>query len=156
MLQLILAHKCFCLTYLTKIDLIFRTLLCIFCRTFVNSFFSLSSSTLSLSSWDDAYELELKNFSSHGDEGEVWFGEDALFRVLRWLDKKFQPEDGTDPLPSVLDLGCGNGVTCAHLSASGYKDVAGVDYSAAAIELAKKVMEKHEAKDVKLEVFFFS
>ncbi len=105
------------------------------------------------SSWDEAYAKELENFESHGDEGEVWFGEDALYRVLRWLDSHFDPQaesETNSSSPSILDLGCGNGVTCAHLTASGYVDVAGVDYSEAAIALAKKVAEKHKA-DFKLE-----
>ena len=40
----------------------------------------------SFSSWDDAYKKEIDNFESHGDEGEVWFGEEAMDRVFRWME----------------------------------------------------------------------
>ncbi len=93
-------------------------------------------------SWDSEYARELRNFNSHGDEGEVWFGEDALFRVLRWMEEAAL----ADLSAPVLDLGCGNGVTCAHLVAAGFTRVAGVDYSGDAIELARKVAEKHGAE----------
>ena len=66
-------------------------------------------------SWDDAYALELDNFSSTGDEGEVWFGEDSLYRVLRWFQKN---EDVVSKEARILDVGCGNGVTCVHLVCS--------------------------------------
>ncbi len=105
-----------------------------------------SYNNFSPDSWDDAYAVELDNFSSRGDEGEVWFGEDALFRVLGWMDGHAR-----DLGAPVLDLGCGNGITCAHLAASGFRDVSGVDYSEDAVRLARKVAEKRGA-DVKLEV----
>jgi hypothetical protein len=37
----------------------------------------------SISSWDKTYKLENENFKSHGDIGEVWFGEDSALRVVR-------------------------------------------------------------------------
>lgn len=39
------------------------------------------------SSWDKCYDREIENFDDHGDEGEVWFGEDAMYRVMRWLER---------------------------------------------------------------------
>jgi len=36
-----------------------------------------------LFSWDSTYVNELQNFRDHGDVGEVWFGEDSAFRVIR-------------------------------------------------------------------------
>jgi hypothetical protein len=38
----------------------------------------------SISSWDKTYKLENENFKSHGDIGEVWFGEDSALRVVRF------------------------------------------------------------------------
>jgi len=63
---------------------------------------------------------------------------------LAWFDRH-QDEFPPDKSP-VLDLGCGNGVTCVHLSSTGYEDVTGVDYSAAAIDLAAKVASSRQAK----------
>ena len=103
-------------------------------------------------SWDAAYSRELNNFVDNPtDEGEVWFGEDALYRVLNWFDR-----NSADLVPldaSILDLGCGNGVTCVHFANENYTDVTGVDYSKAAIELARKVAAQHDIADkIKFEV----
>jgi len=102
--------------------------------------------------WDDTYKCELANFADNPeDEGEVWFGEDALYRVLAWFDRNrdLVPLDA-----AILDLGCGNGVTCLHLLGEGFSDVTGVDYSPGAIELAKKIAAKHNyvTTQVKFEV----
>eukprot|EP00095_Tigriopus_kingsejongensis_P010569 maker-scaffold1137_size60140-snap-gene-0.15 protein:Tk10569 transcript:maker-scaffold1137_size60140-snap-gene-0.15-mRNA-1 annotation:"methyltransferase like 10 isoform x2" len=99
--------------------------------------------------WDCSYAQELHNFDDHGDEGEVWFGEDSLYRVLRWLDRH------SDSIPleaQILDLGCGNGITGIHLRQEGYLHVTGVDYSPDAIALARKVAEKHEISDLTFEI----
>merc|ERR1712038_1680212 len=101
--------------------------------------------------WDDTYKSELANFADNpDDEGEVWFGEDALYRVLAWFDRNRDRVPLTAP---ILDLGCGNGVTCIHLASEGFSDVTGVDYSPDAIQLAGKIAEKHELKShIKFEV----
>ncbi len=115
-------------------------------HSFISPFIHFSPYHLNLS-WDDTYAAELANFASNGDEGEVWFGEDSLFRVLRWFDGNVNAAD-----TAVLDVGCGNGITSVHLAAAGYKDVVGVDYSEAAIALSRKVAEKHKAENVAFEV----
>jgi hypothetical protein len=57
---------------------------------------------LSFCSWESAYTTELANFEHHGDEGEVWFGEDSLYRILRWFDRHRHEV----PLTSaILDIG---------------------------------------------------
>lgn len=103
----------------------------------------------SIFSWDETYATELQNFNDHGDEGEIWFGEDSLFRVLRWFDKN---EDKVPKTAKILDLGCGNGVTCVHLAQEGFNHVAGVDYSPDAIALSRKLAEKHDAQGLTFEV----
>ena len=101
----------------------------------------------SFHSWDGAYAGELANFAHNGDEGEVWFGEDSLHRVLDWFGRRAVPKAAR-----VLDVGCGNGVTCVHLAAEGYVDVTGVDYAEAAVELARAVARKRDATLLRFEV----
>ena len=80
----------------------------------------------------------------------MWFGEDALYRALAWFDRN---RDLVPLTAAILDLGCGNGVTCLHLLGEGFSDVTGVDYSPEAIELAKKIAAKHGyTTQIKLEV----
>ena len=86
----------------------------------------------------------MKNFAQNGDEGEVWFGEDSLDRVLKWFERQNIPKETT----SVLDIGCGNGITPIHLCAEGYKRVYGVDYSASAVDLARKVASKRNVNPI--------
>uniref|UniRef100_A0A2P2I5T0 Protein-lysine N-methyltransferase n=1 Tax=Hirondellea gigas TaxID=1518452 RepID=A0A2P2I5T0_9CRUS len=108
--------------------------------------------------WDSTYDYELRGFRSRGDCGEIWFGEESEDRVLDWLTEEYQPplreipptglsKETQDPgtaAPSVqscsvLDLGTGNGHFLAHLSAFGFTDLYGVDYSLSSITLAKAV-----------------
>ena len=103
---------------------------------------------LCFSSWDDAYKKEIENFEDHGDEGEVWFGEEAMDRVFRWMDK-----NGVDMAGSrVLDLGCGNGVACIEMACEGFADVTGVDYSNDAVKLAQQIAEARDVNNVTFKV----
>jgi cyclopropane fatty-acyl-phospholipid synthase-like methyltransferase len=94
----------------------------------------------------------LTNFGDNrDDEGEIWFGEDALYRVMAWFDRNTElvpPEKA-----AILDLGCGNGITCVQFACEGYADVTGVDYCADAIKLAEKVAAQRDVADkIKFEV----
>ncbi|RLW02118.1 hypothetical protein DV515_00007461 [Chloebia gouldiae] len=60
--------------------------------------------------WDAAYERELQTFQDIGDTGEIWFGEESMVRIIRWLEKHKVPLDS-----SVLDIGTGNGVLLVEL-----------------------------------------
>ncbi|XP_015705767.1 EEF1A lysine methyltransferase 2-like [Coturnix japonica] len=60
--------------------------------------------------WDAAYERELRAFQETGDAGEIWFGEESMVRIIRWLEKQKVPLDS-----SVLDIGTGNGVLLIEL-----------------------------------------
>ena len=95
--------------------------------------------------WDSCYQQEVENFDSHGDVGEVWFGEEAGVRVMTWLGDREQ-EGEISMEARILDVGCGNGVMCVDLYKEGWTDVTGVDYSPAAVDLARKVAEKEDCQ----------
>ena len=86
--------------------------------------------------------LEKKNFEDIGDKGEVWFGENAMNRMVRWLEKNVEDADS-----QIIDLGCGNGLMCLELHEAGFKNVCGVDYSANAIELAQKLAQDSDLQE---------
>eukprot|EP01137_Pigoraptor_chileana_P014566 Opistho-2@69342 len=87
--------------------------------------------------WDKVYKRELKNFEEHGDVGEVWFGIDAVEKVVDWL-----VDEGIDRELSILDVGCGNGVMLHELSKSGFTSLYGIDYSELSIALSKAIAEQ--------------
>ncbi|XP_023389548.1 EEF1A lysine methyltransferase 2 isoform X3 [Pteropus vampyrus] len=60
--------------------------------------------------WDAVYERELRTFQEYGDRGEIWFGEESMNRLIRWMQKHKIPLDA-----SVLDIGTGNGVFLVEL-----------------------------------------
>ncbi|CAH1961961.1 unnamed protein product [Acanthoscelides obtectus] len=85
--------------------------------------------------WNHRYETEIANYSAHGDAGEIWFGDDTVERILRWICKT--PEIAKDS--SIIDLGCGNGMFLIDLSNEGYSNLLGVDYSEKAVELSRNI-----------------
>lgn len=93
--------------------------------------------------WDDCYELENENFDDHGEEGEVWFGEEAGERMVDWLEERCQEGELSESSP-VLDVGCGNGLLTVSLCQAGWTNVTGVDYSSGAVELATKIASQYE------------
>ena len=42
------------------------------------------------------------------DEGEVWFGEDAMYRMIKHLERLVE-EDKIEENDPIIDLGTGNG-----------------------------------------------
>lgn len=101
--------------------------------------------------WDSAYDRELENWESNGalwshqcgDPGEIWFGEDSMYRMMRWMDKNEHLFGGKEKA-KILDIGCGNGIFSIELFNEGYLNVSGVDYSEKAIQLARKISSKHD------------
>ncbi|XP_053306423.1 EEF1A lysine methyltransferase 2 isoform X2 [Spea bombifrons] len=101
--------------------------------------------------WDAVYSRELKSFQEYGDEGEIWFGEGSMARVVRWLNAQRVP-----PTSSILDIGTGNGMLLVELAKSGYSNLTGIDYCTQAIELARSICEKEGVpQHVHLEVTDF-
>ena len=58
--------------------------------------------------WEELYKRENENFKDTGDEGEVWFGEDAMYRMVKFIDKMAEDEMICYESP-IIDLGTGNG-----------------------------------------------
>ena len=53
-------------------------------------------------SWDNAYLNENEHYDKEGLEGEVWFGEASLNRILKWRARN----DSVIPTShSILDIG---------------------------------------------------
>ncbi|CAB4054566.1 SLC25A2_15 [Lepeophtheirus salmonis] len=89
-----------------------------FCAT--NEGFS-SSALGTKDYWDEFYQLERKNYLSHGDEGEIWFGEDSLNRACQWME-----ENMPDPNTDILDVGSANGATSIELRLNhGFNNITG-------------------------------
>lgn len=78
--------------------------------------------------WDAVYERELHTFQEYGDTGEIWFGEESMNRLIRWMQKYKIPLDA-----SVLDIGTGNGVFLVEL-------------------LSGRIIEKEGLSNIKLKV----
>lgn len=89
--------------------------------------------------WDGRYELELKNYKEHLDEGEVWFGRSAENRILKYLSSVNVPHTAR-----IIDLGCGNGSLLRRLRHRGFCSLMGIDYCEDAIVLARSVAEQEE------------
>lgn len=97
-----------------------------------------SSELGTLEYWEAHYKGEIKNFRSHGDVGDIWFGEDILERLICWIE-------GTTSIGKdshIADIGCGNGVMLVELARLGFKNLLGLDYSEKAITLAKEIAAK--------------
>ncbi|KAI0635927.1 S-adenosyl-L-methionine-dependent methyltransferase [Trametes polyzona] len=89
--------------------------------------------------WDEVYSTELANFADIGDEGEVWFGEDSVEKMVDWALENVP----TDPAPYILEVGAGNGNLLFALCEAGYapEQICGVDYSEDAVKLARAIAQ---------------
>ena len=91
--------------------------------------------------WEANFEMELKNFESLGDDGEVWFGLDVQKKTIEYLSKKYPDIKTREDQPHVLDVGTGNGAFLFKLANRGFKRLKGIDYSEFSIKLAKTIQE---------------
>ncbi|KAG0247875.1 hypothetical protein BG011_000798, partial [Mortierella polycephala] len=73
------------------------------------------------------------------------FGEDSAVKMVDWVEENYDSIKETCP---VLDLGCGNGHLLLDLAELGFEDLTGIDYSPAAIQLARAVAEDKDLGDV--------
>ncbi|XP_063695583.1 EEF1A lysine methyltransferase 2 [Culicoides brevitarsis] len=93
--------------------------------------------------WDKSYDVEINNYKSHGDVGEIWFDEDSQLRIIKWILKndKIQKSD------KILDLGCGNGMMLVELAREGFTSLIGVDYSDLAVKLASEIAKDQDLSE---------
>ncbi|KAI0359868.1 S-adenosyl-L-methionine-dependent methyltransferase [Trametes cingulata] len=93
--------------------------------------------------WDEVYSSELANFAEIGDEGEVWFGEDSVEKMVDWALENVP----TEPAPYILEVGAGNGNLLFALCEAGYAPdrMCGIDYSADAVKLAQAIAQSKAA-----------
>ncbi|KAG6813953.1 hypothetical protein H0H92_005208 [Tricholoma furcatifolium] len=87
--------------------------------------------------WDDVYAEELENFEEMGDEGEIWFGEEAVERMVSWALENAP----SSSIPSTVEIGTGNGTLLFALADAGYSTshLSGTDYSPGAVKLAQSI-----------------
>ncbi|XP_036121165.1 EEF1A lysine methyltransferase 2 [Molossus molossus] len=97
--------------------------------------------------WDAVYERELHSFQEYGDTGEIWFGEESMSRLVRWMQEHEIPLGA-----AVLDIGTGNGVLLVELAKFGFTNITGIDYSPSAIQLSGSIIEKEGLSNINLKV----
>ncbi|EGF78628.1 hypothetical protein BATDEDRAFT_20290 [Batrachochytrium dendrobatidis JAM81] len=99
--------------------------------------------------WDSVYNTEVENFVDHGEEGEIWFGEDSVDKMVTWASivscmAFIKVLDETMRITiQVIDLGCGNGHLLFRLEDLGFVNLTGVDYSKESINLSQKIGSSH-------------
>jgi EEF1A lysine methyltransferase 2 len=86
--------------------------------------------------------VELDNFVNHGDEGEIWFGRGVERKVIDWIAKNINTLSKSSV--RILDLGCGNGHFTLKLLENGFTNSFGVDYSPAALQLARNLLAESD------------
>ncbi|KAL5485819.1 EFM4_1 [Sanghuangporus weigelae] len=101
--------------------------------------------------WDSIYEQEITNFEDFGDEGEVWFGQESVEKMVSWAlsnvppssssSSSASPSASSSSAPKILEVGSGNGNLLFALVDAGYDPsyLAGIDYSPDAVRLAREI-----------------
>uniref|UniRef100_A0A8C3VWS5 EEF1A lysine methyltransferase 2 n=1 Tax=Catagonus wagneri TaxID=51154 RepID=A0A8C3VWS5_9CETA len=85
--------------------------------------------------WDAIYGKELQTFQEYRDTGEIWFGEESLTRLIRWMQKHKIPLDTL-----MLDIGTGSGIFLVEILKAklGFSNITGIDYVSSATQLSEK------------------
>ncbi|KAJ3700770.1 hypothetical protein LUZ61_004475 [Rhynchospora tenuis] len=92
---------------------------------------------------DATYAEDLANFQEHGHAGELCFGSEVLDVLVRWTKDLCLGGAHQDlSTCSVLDVGTGNGRLLQELSKQGFNDLTGIDFSEAAIEVARNLANR--------------
>ncbi|XP_030643377.1 EEF1A lysine methyltransferase 2 [Chanos chanos] len=100
--------------------------------------------------WEDAYKRELETYKDIGDVGEIWFGEESMERIIKWMKKQSIPENAR-----ILDIGTGNGIFLVELAKHRFTNLTGIDYATSSIELAKSILQEEGLGSVKLQELDF-
>ncbi|KZP25205.1 S-adenosyl-L-methionine-dependent methyltransferase [Athelia psychrophila] len=87
--------------------------------------------------WDNVYDEELANFEELGDEGEIWFGEESVEKMVDWASEHVPASEKL----SVLEIGSGNGTLLFALMEAGYPpaNLSGIDYSPGSVKLSQSI-----------------
>ncbi|KIM67488.1 hypothetical protein SCLCIDRAFT_1210158 [Scleroderma citrinum Foug A] len=96
--------------------------------------------------WDGVYDEELRNFKDFGDEGEIWFGEESVGKMVSWTLENVPPRSDL----SILEVGSGNGTLLFALVEEGYaaNRLMGIDYSEGAVSLASSIAETRSCEAI--------
>ncbi|RXG72427.1 Protein-lysine N-methyltransferase mettl10 [Armadillidium vulgare] len=105
----------------------------------INILAALVRSKISNINWDESYKKDLINFEKYGDIGDIWFGEESMLRIIKWITSSSISHSSR-----IIDIGCGNGIFLSYLADEGFNNLFGVDYSEDAIILAKSIAYKRE------------
>ena len=103
-----------------------------------------------MNSWDDYYKEDIENLNEAEEDviPTTWFDDvKAPEKILKYLTSPDFPLAPGSPqiegqLPTVMDLGTGNGQTLFQLLGAGYHGrMVGVDYSETSIKLARQLAQ---------------
>lgn len=107
--------------------------------------------------WDAQYTEEVSNYDELGDEGEIWFGQESVDKMVDWAVENVPPHASSASPPFILDVGTGNGILCLSLVEAGYDPhtIVGIDYSEGSVELSKRVAKGRNVDGLTFELVDF-
>ena len=99
--------------------------------------------------WGKNYEIELENYETYKDPGEVWFGSSLKSKIVHWIMNNV-----SDKSKPILDIGCGNGHMLVQLNKHGnFSNLIGIDYVQSSIELSQKIFLDESIPPDELKLF---